>query len=69
GLVGPARTLAVEFDCHVTVIDLTESYVQAVREPTTRSGLTGQVTHRVATLWSYPSTTVTSTWCGHRIAA
>ena len=25
GLGGPARTLAVEFGCHVTVIDLTES--------------------------------------------
>jgi len=28
---GPARTLAVEFGCHVTVIDLSESYMQAAR--------------------------------------
>jgi len=38
GLGGPARTLAVEFGCHVTVIDLTESYVQAARELTTHWG-------------------------------
>jgi len=31
GLGGPARTLAVEFGCHVTVIDLAESYVEAGR--------------------------------------
>src|SRR2546426_9889755 len=29
GVGGPARALGVEFGCHVTVIDLTESYVQA----------------------------------------
>ena len=61
GLGGPARTLAVEFGCHVTVIDLTESYVHAARELTTHLGLTGQVTTKLATLWSYPSTTVAST--------
>ena len=27
GLGGPARKLAVEFGCHVTVVDLTESYM------------------------------------------
>jgi 2-polyprenyl-3-methyl-5-hydroxy-6-metoxy-1,4-benzoquinol methylase len=29
GLGGPARTLAVEHGCHVTVVDPTESYVRA----------------------------------------
>jgi sarcosine/dimethylglycine N-methyltransferase len=29
GLGGPARTLAVEFGCRVTLSDLTESYIQA----------------------------------------
>ena len=29
GLGGPARTLAVEFGCHVTVMDIAESYVLA----------------------------------------
>ena len=54
GLGGPARTLAVEFGCHVTVIDLTESYVQAARELTTRLGLTGQVTHQVGNALELP---------------
>ena len=31
GLGGPARTLAVEFGCRVTVVDLTPSYVRAGR--------------------------------------
>ena len=31
GLGGPARTLAVEFGCTVTIVDLTESYVNAGR--------------------------------------
>jgi SAM-dependent methyltransferase len=31
GLGGPARTLALEFDCRVTVVDLTESYIHAGR--------------------------------------
>src|SRR5947209_7431217 len=26
GLGGPARTLAAEFGCHVTIVDVTESY-------------------------------------------
>jgi ubiquinone/menaquinone biosynthesis C-methylase UbiE len=46
GLGGPARTLAVEFGCHVTVIDLTESYVRAGAALTARLGLAGRVTHR-----------------------
>ena len=54
GLGGPARTLAVEFGCHVTVIDLTESYVQAARELTTHLGLTGQVTHQVGNALELP---------------
>ena len=37
GLGGPARTLAVEYGCRVTVIDLTESYVRA-----------GELPHRAA---------------------
>ena len=54
GLGGPARTLAVEFGCHVTVVDLTESYVAAARELTTRLGLTGQVTHQVGNALDLP---------------
>ena len=47
GLGGPARTLAVEHGCQVTVIDLAESYVQAGEELTARLGLGDRVTHRV----------------------
>jgi SAM-dependent methyltransferase len=46
GLGGPARTLAVEFDCRVTVVDVTESYVRAGAALTARMGLSDRVTHR-----------------------
>jgi SAM-dependent methyltransferase len=39
GFGGPARTLAAEFGCHVTVLDPTESFIQAGRELTDRLGL------------------------------
>src|SRR5206468_7982591 len=47
GLGGPARTLAGEFGCRVTVCDLTESYVRAGEALTARLGLADRVTHRV----------------------
>src|SRR6266852_3795262 len=47
GFGGPARTLAVEFGCHVTVVDLTESYVRAARMLTARMGLDDRVSHHV----------------------
>jgi SAM-dependent methyltransferase len=47
GLGGPARTLAVEYGCHVTVVDLTDSYVRAARELTRRLRLDGRVSHHV----------------------
>jgi SAM-dependent methyltransferase len=47
GLGGPARTLAAEFGCHVTVIDVTESYVRAGAALTARLRLSDRVTHRV----------------------
>ena len=46
GLGGPARTLAAEFGCHVTVVDLTESYVRTGATLTARLGLADRVTHR-----------------------
>ena len=46
GLGGPARTLAVEHGCVVTVVDLTESYVRAGQWLTTRLGLADRVSHR-----------------------
>ena len=47
GLGGPARTLATEFGCRVTVVDLTETYVRAGATLTARLGLSDRVTHRV----------------------
>jgi ubiquinone/menaquinone biosynthesis C-methylase UbiE len=43
GLGGPARLLATEFDCHVTVADLTESYLEAGRMLTKKLNLQSQV--------------------------
>ena len=47
GLGGPARTLALEFGCHVTVVDLTESYVRAGRMLTSLMKLDDLVTFQV----------------------
>ena len=47
GLGGPARTLAAEFGCQVTVVDPTESYVRTGEALTARLRLTDRVSHRV----------------------
>ena len=47
GLGGPARTLAVEYGCRITVVDLTESFVRAARVLTGRLGLDDRVSHHV----------------------
>lgn len=47
GLGGPARTLAVEFGCQVTVVDPTESYVRTGEALTARLRLEDQVKHRL----------------------
>jgi SAM-dependent methyltransferase len=54
GLGGPARTLAVEFGCQVTVVDLTESYVQAAALLTACLGLSDRVTHEVGNALQLP---------------
>src|SRR5947207_1021926 len=54
GLGGPARTLAVQFGCRVTVIDLTESYVRAAEMLTERLGLADRVTHQVGNALELP---------------
>jgi SAM-dependent methyltransferase len=47
GLGGPARTLAAEFGCHVTVLDVTESYVRTGEALTARARLSDRVRHRL----------------------
>ena len=54
GVGGPARTLAVEFGCHVSSIDLTASYVQAAEMLTERLGLADRVTHRIGDALALP---------------
>jgi len=54
GFGGPARTLAVEFGCRVTGIDLTDSYVRAATMLTARMGLEDRVTHQVGDALALP---------------
>jgi len=54
GFGGPARTLAVEFGCDVTVIDLTASYVRAARVLTARMRLDDRVRHQVGDALALP---------------
>jgi SAM-dependent methyltransferase len=54
GLGGPARTLAVQFGCRVTVVDLTETYVRAGRTLTRRLGLDDRVRHHVGDALALP---------------
>ena len=55
GLGGPARTLAAEHGCSVTVIDLTESYVNAGRALTALVDLEDQVAHRIGNALDLPA--------------
>lgn len=54
GLGGPARTLAVQFGCRVTSIDLTASYVEAARMLTAQLGLDDRVTHQIGNALQLP---------------
>jgi SAM-dependent methyltransferase len=54
GFGGPARTLAAEFGCRVTSIDLTETYVRAAQMLTERLGLGDRVSHRVGNALALP---------------
>ena len=54
GLGGPARTLAAEFGCRVTSIDLTPTYVEAARMLTARLKLGDRVSHEVGNALALP---------------
>jgi ubiquinone/menaquinone biosynthesis C-methylase UbiE len=54
GIGGPARTLAAEFGCEVTGIDLVDDYVQTAVELTRRVGLAARVTYRQADALALP---------------
>src|SRR5262249_62417537 len=55
GLGGPARTLAAQHGCRVTVVDLTESYVRAGAALTARLGLADRVSHQVGDALALPA--------------
>ena len=74
GLGGPARTLAVERGCRVTVVDLAESYIDAGRLLTSRMGLGDRVSMLVADALAlpFPDGTFDAVWTqnsGMNIAA
>jgi ubiquinone/menaquinone biosynthesis C-methylase UbiE len=54
GFGGPARTLAVEFGCLVTTVDLTASYVRAAQTLTTQMRLDDRVSHHVGNALALP---------------
>jgi MPBQ/MSBQ methyltransferase len=54
GFGGPARTLAVEYGCHVTVVDLTASFVRAASMLTARLRLGDRVSHHVGNALELP---------------
>jgi sarcosine/dimethylglycine N-methyltransferase len=54
GLGGPARTLAVEFGCTVTVVDLAEEFCLAGEALTTWTNLSKQVTFRQGSALALP---------------
>jgi SAM-dependent methyltransferase len=54
GLGGPARTLASERGCRVTVLDLTEEYCRVGEMLTARTGLSDRVTFRLGDALDLP---------------
>jgi sarcosine/dimethylglycine N-methyltransferase len=54
GLGGPARTLALEFGCRVTVVDLTESYIHAGCMLTSLMKLDDRITFHVGDALKLP---------------
>lgn len=54
GIGGPARTLAAEFGCHVTVLDLSEPFCRAGAALTERVGLADRVEFRHGSALALP---------------
>jgi ubiquinone/menaquinone biosynthesis C-methylase UbiE len=67
GLGGPARTLAGERGCHVTVLDLTEEYCHAGETLTARVGLADRVAfrHGDATAMPFADAAFDAVWTQH----
>ena len=54
GIGGPARTLAIKYGCHVTGLDITESYVEAGRMLNERVGLNEAISLHVGNALDLP---------------
>jgi sarcosine/dimethylglycine N-methyltransferase len=54
GVGGPARFLAAVYGCRVTGVDLSESFVDAARYLTERTGQSGQVSFEIASALELP---------------
>jgi len=67
GIGGPARTLAVEYGCHVTGVDIAESYVEAGRMLNERVGLDDAVSLHVGNALdlSYDDASIDVVWMQH----
>ncbi len=67
GLGGPARTLASEFGCTVTVLDLTEEYCRVGEMLTSRTGLSELVSFKKGSGLDipFPSDTFDVVWTQH----
>ncbi|MBI3029232.1 MAG: methyltransferase domain-containing protein [Candidatus Rokubacteria bacterium] len=67
GLGGPARTLAGEIGCQVTVLDLTEEYCRVGEDLTRRTGLGDRVVfcHGSALEMPFPDQTFDAVWTEH----
>ena len=67
GIGGPARTLAVEYGCHVTGVDIAESYAEAGRMLNERVGVSETVSLHVgnALNLSYGDASIDVVWMQH----
>ncbi len=67
GIGGPARTLAVEYECDVTGIDLTEEYIDTAKRLTKLVGLGDSIKFQVenATELSFESNSFDIVWMQH----
>jgi SAM-dependent methyltransferase len=67
GLGGPARTLAQDFGCRVTVLDITAEFCQVGADLTARTGLADRVAfeHASALEMPFPDGTFDVAWTQH----
>jgi len=67
GLGGPARTLAMNIGCHITVLDLTEEYCRVGEMLTARTGLSDRVSfqHGNALEMSFADCSFDAVWTQH----